>query len=72
MPDDAAARTYRVNQAFYDDIQRNLSEEKPPIVATVRLNSDCQDNQVSLDGTFSGLFAGQLLRVWSSGRFEGS
>jgi hypothetical protein len=37
----------------------------------VRLLSGCQDNQLSLDGTFNGLFTGQLLRVWSSGRFEG-
>ena len=71
MPDDAAARTYRTNRVFYDDIQRNLPEPPPPVVATVRLIAACQDNQLSLDGTFNGLFTGQLLRVWSSGKFAG-
>ncbi len=71
MPDDAAARTYRINRDFYDEIQRDIPEELPAIVTTVRLISGCQDNQLSLDGTFNGLFTGQLLRVWSSGRFSG-
>lgn len=71
MPDDAAARTYRQHRTFYDEIQRGLPQPPPPIAATVRLISACQDNQLSLDGTFNGLFTGQLLRVWSSGRFAG-
>jgi metacaspase-1 len=71
MPDDAAARTYRKNRTFYDDIQKVLPQPVPPVAATVRLISACQDNQLSLDGTFNGLFTGQLLRIWSSGRFEG-
>jgi hypothetical protein len=71
MPDDAAARTYRQNRAFYDGIQLGLAKQTPAVVATVRLISACQDNQLSLDGTFNGLFTGQLLRVWSSGRFQG-
>ncbi len=71
MPDDAAARTYRLNRDFYDEIQKNVPENLPPIITTVRLISGCQDNQLSLDGTFNGLFTGQLLRVWSSGRFTG-
>ena len=72
MPDDAAARTYRTNKVFYDEIQRNLPATPPEISATVRLISGCQDNQLSLDGTFNGLFTGQLLRVWSSGQFDGN
>jgi hypothetical protein len=71
MPDDAAARTYRMNRSFYDDIQKGLPQPAPAVAATVRLLSACQDNQLSLDGTFNGLFTGQLLRVWSSGRFVG-
>jgi hypothetical protein len=35
------------------------------------LISGCQDNQLSLDGAFNGLFTGTLLRVWKEGRFEG-
>lgn len=72
MPDDAAVRTYRSNKSFYDEIQRTLPKEAPEISATVRLLSGCQDDQVSLDGKFNGLFTGQLLRVWSSGSFEGN
>ena len=72
MPDDAAIRTYRKNKKFYSDIQHSMPAEKPPIKATVRLISGCQDNQLSLDGTFNGLFTGQLLRVWSSGAFDGN
>jgi hypothetical protein len=71
MPDDAAARTYRKNRGFYDGIQRELPQPVPSVVATVRLISACQDNQLSLDGAFNGLFTAQLLRVWSSGRFQG-
>jgi hypothetical protein len=72
MPDDAALRTYRKNKSFYDDIQKAVSGERPRLQATIRLISGCQDNQLSLDGTFNGLFTGQLLRVWSSGAFDGN
>lgn len=72
MPDAAAARTYRNNRAFYDSIQQNTPAEAPDVSATVRLISGCQDNQVSLDGTFNGLFTSQLLRIWSAGRFTGN
>lgn len=72
MPDDVASRTYRNNRAFYDAIQQGTPAEAPEVRATVRLISGSQDNQVSLDGAFNGLFTSQLLRVWSSGRFEGS
>ncbi len=72
MPTEAAAKTYRTNRAFYDQIQRDLPATPPPVEASVRLISGCQDNQLSLDGTFNGLFTGQLLRAWSSGHFVGN
>lgn len=72
MPDDAAARTYRLNRAFYDDIAADLPEQPSPIVASLRLISGCQDNQLSMDGTFNGLFTGTLLRVWKNGDFGGN
>ena len=71
MPDEAAARTYRTNRTFYDDIQRNLPKTPVPVKATVQLISGCQDNQLSGDGIANGVFTGRLLRVWSNGRFEG-
>jgi metacaspase-1 len=39
--------------------------------ASVILISGCQDNQLSADGNFNGLFTGNLLRVWNNGEFKG-
>lgn len=77
MPDEVAFRTYRRNADFYDSLQSGVaprgraSDEQERVRATVRLISGCQDNQLSADGTFNGLFTGMLLRVWNNGRFEG-
>ena len=38
----------------------------------MRLISGCQDNQLSADGTFNGLFTGTLLSVWNGGKFKGA
>jgi hypothetical protein len=37
--------------------------------ATILLLSGCQDNQLSHDGAFNGLFTSQLLKVWKNGLF---
>jgi hypothetical protein len=71
-PSDVLLRTYRRNRAFYDEITNGLPATVPEPQATVRLLSGCQDNQLSLDGTFNGLFTGTLLRVWNDGRFKGN
>jgi len=73
MPPDVALRTYRKNKAFYDRIQkaRVPKEKQPAVKATVLLISGCQDNQLSQDGDFNGLFTGQLLKVWKNGAFKG-
>jgi len=73
MPPDVALRTYRQNKAFYDRILKaKVPEEKQPAVkATVLLISGCQDNQLSSDGDFNGLFTTQLLKVWKNGAFKG-
>jgi hypothetical protein len=78
MPPDVALRTYRAHAAFYDGLQprkarRAKGKKKPkaPVQASVRLISGCQDNQLSADGTFNGLFTGMLLRVWNKGGFKG-
>lgn len=68
MPDDVALRTYRQNARFYDKLQVG-GAPKGTLRATVRLISGCQDNQLSADGTFNGLFTGMLLRVWNDGSF---
>jgi hypothetical protein len=77
MPDEVALRTYRRNAGFYDALQPERTpgsqgtHRQARVQATVRLMSGCQDNQLSADGTFNGLFTGMVLRVWSNGRFEG-
>jgi metacaspase-1 len=81
MPASIAFRTYQANKAFYDKIlkDQSIKENNPDsknykatLKATVRLISGCQDNQLSSDGDFNGLFTGTLLEVWRSGNFRGS
>lgn len=71
MPPGEASKTYRAHKAFYDDIGRRLPADMPPPTATVRLFSGCQDDQLSADGTFNGLFTATLVKVWNSGAFDG-
>jgi hypothetical protein len=73
MPPDVALRTYRANQSFYDKILKNakLKGSEQSVRASVLLISGCQDNQLSADGDFNGLFTSQLLRVWKNGAFKG-
>lgn len=73
MPPDVALRTYRANKAFYDKILKEKRERKAAakVKASVLLISGCQDNQLSQDGAFNGLFTAQLLRVWKNGIFRG-
>jgi metacaspase-1 len=74
MPDEVALRVYQNNKSFYDPIlkNRNLSEALSAVKASVLLISGCQDNQLSMDGTFNGLFTGTLKTVWNGGTFDGS
>ena len=74
MPPGAALRTYRKNKAFYDKILKNgkLKNADAKVKASVLLISGCQDNQLSADGDFNGLFTSNLLRVWNNGKFKGN
>jgi metacaspase-1 len=74
MPPEVALRTYRDNAALYDPILQNkrLKDTRATVNASVLLFSGCQDNQLSADGTFNGLFTGNLLRVWRRGTFSGN
>ena len=74
MPPDVALRTYRRNMAFYDKIlkAKTAKDSQPEPAASILLVSGCQDNQLSQDGAFNGLFTGQMLRVWKNGLFKGS
>ena len=73
MPPEVAIRTYRNNREMYDKVLAAIPRD--PVArmkASAILISGCQDNQLSSDGTFNGLFTANLLRVWNNGRFEGS
>jgi metacaspase-1 len=73
MPNDVALRTYRGNRVFYDKIlqDKKLKGASENVKASVLLISGCQDNQLSSDGTFNGLFTSTLLQVWWDGKFKG-
>jgi hypothetical protein len=53
-----ALRVYQNNKKFYDPIlkRRDLAKALGAVKASVLLISGCQDNQLSQDGTFNGLF----------------
>jgi hypothetical protein len=74
MPPEVALRTYRDNRKFYDAILKDesIKNSLADVKASVLLISGCQDNQLSHDGTFNGLFTGQMLRVWNNGAFTGN
>jgi metacaspase-1 len=74
MPAPIALRVYSQNQKFYDKIlkDKQLAKAQANVKASVQLISGCQDNQLSLDGTFNGLFTGTLRQVWNGGTFRGS
>lgn len=72
MPLSIAGRTYRDNREFYDKILQDdkLKKAENSVKASVLLISGCQDNQLSMDGAFNGLFTGTLLTVWNGGVFD--
>jgi len=74
MPDAVALKTYRENKAFYDPILSNAKtrDARAAVQASILLISGCQDNQLSGDGAFNGVFTGNLLAIWANGAFEGS
>jgi hypothetical protein len=73
MPPDVALHTYRLNKKFYDQIlSKRQKEAEAKVKASILLISGCQDNQLSQDGAFNGLFTAQLLRVWKNGTFKGN
>jgi len=73
MPDPVALKTYRQNKAFYDPILSNVKtrDARSQVQASVLLISGCQDNQLSGDGAFNGVFTGNLLAIWQNGDFVG-
>jgi hypothetical protein len=74
MPATLALRVYTQHQKFYDKILKDpkVAKAQANIKASVQLISGCQDNQLSSDGAFNGLFTGTLKQVWNGGTFRGS
>ena len=72
MPPPVAIKTYRDNKAFYDPILANVKtrDARAQVQASVLLISGCQDNQLSGDGAFNGVFTGTLLAAWNNGTFQ--
>jgi hypothetical protein len=59
--------------ATYDRIQKSVKPNaEESVQGSVILISGCQDNQLSADGDFNGLFTASLLRVWKEGQFRGN
>ena len=74
MPEDVARAVYRANRDYYQAIAEKTASEKDSadkIRATVLLISGCQDNQLSANGVFNGLFTGMLKQTWGGGLFQG-
>lgn len=74
MPAPIALRVYHRHQKFYDRIllDPKLRKAQDNVKASVQLISGCQDNQLSADGAFNGLFTGTLRQVWNGGLFKGT
>jgi uncharacterized caspase-like protein len=74
MPDEVAQRVYLKNKQLYDPIlkSRDTAKALATVKASILLISGCQDNQLSRDGTFNGLFTATMKTVWNGGTFHGS
>jgi len=74
MPREVAIRVYDEHKVFYDKILKDpkIAKAQASVKASVQLISGCQDNQLSSDGDFNGLFTGTLKQVWNGGTFKGS
>jgi metacaspase-1 len=74
LPDEVALGTYLANKATYDQILNNpdLAKAMDNVKASAILISGCQDNQLSADGIYNGLFTAMLKRVWNGGKFKGT
>ncbi|MBG9582273.1 peptidase C14 [Bacillus thuringiensis] len=73
MPLGIRYRTYEKNRNIFTEKKNQINERNSnELKCSVKLISGCQDNQLSADGTFNGLFTASLLSVWKSGAFEGN
>lgn len=71
MPAALAQRDFLQRREMYEGLRVPKVNAAREPQACVALISGCQDNQLSLDGTFNGLFTATLLTVWNGGQFRG-
>jgi hypothetical protein len=71
IPRQAALETARAQREFYAAIQRSIPRPRPPIAATVRLLSGCQEHEKSWGNKETGRFTAAVKKVWSGGAFQG-
>ena len=71
MPRDVAKSTARNNRGFYAELQYALPNPRPPIHATVRLLSGCQEDEQSFEGPANGRFTEAVKKAYANGRFDG-
>ncbi|EEM80724.1 hypothetical protein bthur0011_52610 [Bacillus thuringiensis serovar huazhongensis BGSC 4BD1] len=73
MPLGIRTKTFEKNRSIYHERKAQVNERNDnELKCSVKLISGCQDNQLSADGAFNGLFTATLLSVWRSGAFEGN
>lgn len=72
MPRTAAIETHKQNLSFYGRIQVALPNPKPPIHASVRLLSGCQEHEQSFGSEECGRFTDAVRRVFADGTFQGN
>lgn len=72
MPPAVAQHDFNNRRGMYAPMSEQSAAESDDIGACVVLISGCQDNQLSLDGTYNGLFTATLLTVWNGGLFRGN
>ncbi len=70
MPAAVSQRDFLRRSEMYRALRNQQTNDIEP-AACVALISGCQDNQLSLDGTYNGLFTATLLTVWNGGQFRG-
>ncbi len=61
----ASLETFRANRDFYTTLQFELPRPHPPVHASVRLLSGCQDDQLSSENDVNGRFTRTLAAILS-------
>jgi len=72
MPRRVAMDTMRKNRSQYIEIQRALPDPLPEVMASVRLLSGCQEEELSYGNKVTGRFTEAVRKVFSNGEFEGN